>query len=443
MVCDRLSRSMETGGQRSTRPTRRRFLQAAGVASAAGLSGCTGIVVLGGTNTPPNATTVRLWTLFTGGDGVVMKNLVDKFNEEHDDIFIDRQRVPWAEYYKKVYASLTSRTAPDIAISHASRLRMLSEYLVPYEDVDIDRYLDVTHEQVTYDGKFVALPLDIHSVAHYYNKEIFEEAGLDPENPPTNWEEFKPAMDTIVEETPYTSYEPGADGFCFRTWLSWVTSAGERFLTNETTTPTPAFNTPRVVELTDVFDSMVSEWDWTAKSGGPATDAFTAGNHAVIMNGTWAYSLYKESANNIDFDWGVFTVSTGPNKKDNLAEGDSHTIIMPWNPNRSKKTERAARTAAKWLSTHPYWPLNSGHIPSTIETYDSKRFRTSKLWDKTMHLFAEQAKNGNIHYEPATERNSEYRRIMQQALIGIRTQNKETKQALTEAASQLNRVFDH
>lgn len=396
---------------------------------------------MGDTNSIGNATRIKYWTLFSGGDGKAMKQLVRKFNDEHDDIFIERQRIPWGEYYTKMYTSLTSRTAPDLAISHASRLRMLSDYLIPYDDVDLSQYLDITHEQVTYDDSVVAIPLDIHAVAHYYNKEIFEEAGLDPENPPTNWDEFKPAMDTIVQETPYTSYDPGADGFCFRTWLAWVASANEQFLKNEATTPQPAFNTQRVIEATEVFDKMVSEWNWTTKSGNASYDAFNTGNHAVTMDGTWAYARYKESADYIDFDWGTFTVSTGRHKKRNMTEGDSHTLVVPWNPNRSKEKEEAARTAAKWLSTNPNWPLNTGHIPSTLDTYNSQKLRSSKLWDKTMSLFAEQAKNGNVRYEPATHHNTEYRRIMQQALMAIRTQNKGTKQALSDAESQLNRVF--
>jgi multiple sugar transport system substrate-binding protein len=440
MVCDSLSCSSGSPSRRHTGgTTRRRFLQSAGVAGTAGLSGCTGFII--GGNTPTHATRIKFWTLFSGGDGQAMKALVEKFNDEHDDIFIERQRIPWGEYYRKMYTSLTSRTAPDIAISHASRLRMLSDYLIPFEDTDLSQYLDVIHEHLTYDDELLALPLDIHAVAHYYNKEIFEEAGLDPENPPTNWEEFKPAMDTIIQETPYSSYDPGADGFLFRTWLSWVASANEQFLKNEATTPTPAFNTARVTELTRPFDAMVSKWNWTTKSGLASYDAFNTGNHAVTMDGTWAYARYKESADNIDFDWGVFTVSTGRHKRENVTEGDSHTIVVPWNPNRSKEKEQAARTAARWLSTHPYWPLNTGHIPSTLKTYNSNKLRSSKLWDRTMHLFAKQAKNGNVRYEPATEHNTEYRRIIQQALMAIRTQNKSTEQALADAESQLNRVF--
>lgn len=441
MSRDSLSDSRGSASRRRTKSTtRRRFLQSVGAASVASLSGCTGLI-LGNNVQTGGPTRIKFWTLFSGGDGAVMKALVEKFNNEHNDVFIDRQRIPWDEYYRKMYTSLTSRTAPDIAVSHASRLRMLSDYLVPFENADLSQYLEVTHDHLTYDDKLVGLPLDIHAIAHYYNKDIFKQAGLDPENPPSNWNEFKSAMDTIVQETPHTAYDPGSDGFLFRTWLSWVASANEQFLKNESTTPVSAFNTERVRDLTRPFDTMTSKWEWTTKSGAASYDGFNTGNHAVIMDGTWAYSRYKKSAGNIDFDWGVFTVGVGKHKERNVTEGDSHTIVVPWNPNRTSEEEQAARKAARWLSTHPYWPLNTGHIPSTLRTYNSKKLRSSKLWDKTMNLFAKQAKNKNVRYEPATEDNAEYRRVMQQALMAIRTQNKSTEQALTDAEKRLNRVF--
>lgn len=428
---------------------RRRFIQSAGAAGVLGLAGCmgggsgksSGSGSNGGKTSDGGTTKLKYWTLFGGGDGKVMKALTDQFNKEHDDIQIERQRIPWGEYYNKLYTSLTSGTAPDLAICHASRLRRMKDYLNPMPDIDLSQFLDVTQSQVQYDGKQLAAPLDIHAVANYYNKDIFKEAGLDPEKPPTDWKSHKDAMQTIMKETDYTAYDPGPNGFCFRTWLSWVGSAGEQFLKNESETPQPAFNNDTVIELTRPFDKMVSEWGWTTKTGDASFDAFNTGKHAVIMDGTWAYSRWKESAGNVDFDWGVYTTSVGPNKQKNMTSGDSHTLTIPMNPDRSKAKEQAARKAAEWFATNSYWPLNSGHIPSTKKVIDSDELRNSNLWDKTMHLFAKQAKNGNIKYEPATDKNGEYRRIMQQALIGIRTQNKDVETALSDAEAQLKRAF--
>lgn len=370
-----------------------------------------------------------------------MKNLVDEFNKTHDDIYVDRQRIPWDQYYTKFYTSLTSRTPPDLAIAHASRLRPFVDYLRPYEEIDVSRYLPVTHDQVTFDGKVLALPLDIHAVANYYNKQIFEEAGLDPENPPTSWEPFKRAMNTIAEETDYYAFDPGDGGHGLRSWLAWLRSSKEQFLTNVATDPQPAFNTQDGRRVTQVFDDMVSKWNWTDKSAPPAYDGFNTGITAVTMDGTWAYSRYKESADNIDFPWGVFTVSIAPTKERNMTSGDSHTLIMPNIGDRTQKETEAALTVAEWLSTNVNWPLNSGHVPSTKENLQSSKLRSSKVWEKTLHLFAKQAANENVAYEPATEHNQRYRLIMGQMINAVRTQIKSPEKALRDAEQQLQRVF--
>lgn len=65
------------------------------------------------------------------------------------------------------------------------KIQALDEYLDPgvWEDLH-----DNIEEFVTYNGKHYAMPLLAEpSSLLYYRKDFFEEAGLDPEQPPTTW----------------------------------------------------------------------------------------------------------------------------------------------------------------------------------------------------------------------------------------------------------------
>lgn len=53
---------------------------------------------------------------------------------------------------------------------------------------------------VSYDGEMIAMPFNASSILLYYNKTMFEEAGLDPENPPATIAEMADACSKLVEK---------------------------------------------------------------------------------------------------------------------------------------------------------------------------------------------------------------------------------------------------
>ena len=61
---------------------------------------------------------ITMWTLFSGGEGSIMIDLITKFNAEHPDIVIEEQLIEWAQYYNKLLAGLISGESPDIGIMH-------------------------------------------------------------------------------------------------------------------------------------------------------------------------------------------------------------------------------------------------------------------------------------------------------------------------------------
>ena len=57
------------------------------------------------------------------------------------------------------------------------------------------------------DGRIHAVPAkSIYGVALHYNRALFEQAGLDPDNPPTTWDEVRTAAKAIKDETGNAGY---------------------------------------------------------------------------------------------------------------------------------------------------------------------------------------------------------------------------------------------
>ena len=69
--------------------------------------------------TGPNVS-LAFWNGFTGGDGPFMKQLVDQFNTEHQNIKVSMNMLQWADFYPKVPTAVQSGNGPDVG-DHAHR----------------------------------------------------------------------------------------------------------------------------------------------------------------------------------------------------------------------------------------------------------------------------------------------------------------------------------
>ena len=151
------------------------------------------------TPTPPPAGVVKI-TIFVGfGTGTspeqqaVHQELQDLYNSTHTDIQIEFLTVPWGEHVTKWTTMLAAGNSPDIALPIG--VGGISEFykgwldLTPYiqaDNYDMTRYAGATTEIHNYPGQGVlGLPLCVYPTVDFYNKDIFDAAGV--EYPPHQW----------------------------------------------------------------------------------------------------------------------------------------------------------------------------------------------------------------------------------------------------------------
>ncbi len=66
--------------------------------------------------------TLQFWNGFTGGDGAFMKDMVEKFNGERDNIVVEMNTLQWPEFYSKVPNAVASGAGPDVAAMHVDQV---------------------------------------------------------------------------------------------------------------------------------------------------------------------------------------------------------------------------------------------------------------------------------------------------------------------------------
>jgi multiple sugar transport system substrate-binding protein len=180
--------------------SRRQFLTAVGAAgAAAGLASCGGSgapqvgtgPTLGDTYTGPPVT-ISYWNGFTGGDGPAMRKLVADFNASQDRITVQQNTVRWAQYYQRVIAAVHAGKGPDVGAMHIEQLatQAVRQTVNPLNDVvdqlklSADQYPKQVWAGGEYNGQRYGIPLDVHSLASYTNKDLLSKAGTS--HPPTS-----------------------------------------------------------------------------------------------------------------------------------------------------------------------------------------------------------------------------------------------------------------
>lgn len=220
----RLFRHPATSPALQTPLTRRGLLAlGGGLGGAAFLAGCGGGQ---GAGTPPQAggdeefsgeytgpdLTLAYWNGFTGGDGPAMQQLVKDFSAEHDNIDVKNNSVDWPTFYQKLPAAVQAGKGPEVGVMHLDQLatNAVRRVILPLDD--LAEQLDISEDDFTpavweggiYNGARYGVPLDMHCLAMYYNKDHFEKAGI--AEPPTDGASFDEACQKLQKagfKTPF------------------------------------------------------------------------------------------------------------------------------------------------------------------------------------------------------------------------------------------------
>ena len=124
------------------------------------------------------------------------------FTEENPGISLDRTGFFDQEYIPALRTALLAGTAPDILFLHLGiEFSEFQSYLEPLDGFLEQSGLAFQENSLetgySSEGALKALPFSVQGIGWYYNRELFEQAGLDPDQPPSEWEDFLGACEQL------------------------------------------------------------------------------------------------------------------------------------------------------------------------------------------------------------------------------------------------------
>ncbi|SFC19538.1 ABC-type glycerol-3-phosphate transport system, substrate-binding protein [Nocardioides terrae] len=143
------------------------------------------------------------------------------------------------------------------------------------------------------DGKVYGLPSDVYANALHYNRELFTQAGLDPDKPPTTWDELRADAKAITDKTGVAGYGEMTKSNTGGWILSTLTYAmGGRMESEDGKTATldnpaseQALQLLHDMRWTDGSISSNNSYDWAS-----VHQAFASGKIAMFVSGSDVYN---------------------------------------------------------------------------------------------------------------------------------------------------------
>jgi raffinose/stachyose/melibiose transport system substrate-binding protein len=310
-------------------------------------------LAVGAMTAPAMAVDITLWS-WRQEDRAAYEQFIDTFEQANPDINVTFEAFPPENYQTIVSTALAGGTGPDVIQVRAyGNLETIAKpgYLLPLDAETVPELADLPEpalkaESVRDDGKIYAVPFASQTMLVIYNKDIFEENGLEE---PETWDDLVALCEKMVE----AGITPFANG----TATAWqnetivgalLSSMLGKELEQDILDGKADFNDPRFVdalgklkEISQYFSPNFVGVDYAASQ-----QLFVAGRAAMFAGGS--FELANFTKQNPDLNLGIFA---SPVAK----EGDERLVAVFYDGgfavNAASENKEAALKLVRFLAT--------------------------------------------------------------------------------------------
>lgn len=152
------------------------------------------------------AVEIQYWQYVFDARIKAMDQLIANFEKANPDIKVTQTTFPYADYQTKVAAAITAGEGPDVVqfyygwlhnFKTGQLIQPLPQDAFPAAQIEKDFFPIIS--AMKQDGQYWGLPTAVRSLALFYNKNIFKDAGLDPNKAPATLDQLVDAAKKTVK----------------------------------------------------------------------------------------------------------------------------------------------------------------------------------------------------------------------------------------------------
>jgi multiple sugar transport system substrate-binding protein len=305
-------------------------------------------------------------------------------------IDVIQERAPVSSYIEKVLTEAAAGMAPDVMFVEAGNFKAfvdkgllvnLTELMKndPNKDFNIKDYYPEIVDRFTVDGKLYVVPRDIAPICViYYNKKIFDDAGVPYPKDNWTWDDFLKTAQKLTKRDAkgmFTQY-----GFLdeWTIWEAWVYSNGGAIVDNVKHPTKCVLDTPEAIAGVQFRADLSGKYGVAPAPSVIATESmgvqgtaslFMGGKVAMFYTGYWKSGYFRDVSK---FDWDVVMFPVGPKGRRAYPTGGSGYAITSQCKDKQKAWEVlksfAGEKGQRFLSSQ------GGLQPAIIKLAESPQF---------------------------------------------------------------------
>jgi multiple sugar transport system substrate-binding protein len=368
-----------------------------------------------------------------------MQKTIDEFQKQHPNIKVDIQLTPWANYWDKLKTAAAGGEINDILWMngpyfpfYASKGLLLD--LQPYMDKDklpLDKYPTTILGLYKYKDHYYAGPRDFDTIALFYNKDLFDAAGV--KYPDDTWD-----WNTMLDAAKKLTKAPDQWGMVVwnsgqEQYMNFLYANGGAILSDDKTKCT--LDQPQSIQAFQFLVDMIYKDKVSQQPpamGDDPTVFFQQGKAAMITTGSWNVGPYSKD---LKFKWGIAPLPKSPNT------GNRVSVIHGLGNVISAKTKHPdeAWEFVKFMANQPGQQIlaDTGTQIPTLEGL-AKNWQDAHK-DQQTQIFLDATKYSKEY--PASVTFSEWNDVLNKGLTQIYNNQVPVEQGLKDICSQMNPIL--
>ncbi|MCW3816018.1 sugar ABC transporter substrate-binding protein [Micromonospora sp. DR5-3] len=423
----------KTGGcsDRARGGVRRRSLVAAvGVGLLLSATAC------GGGGSPGSEKVELSYRIWDKNQQPAMQQIVDKFQAANPNIKVTIQLTPSAEFWTKMQADATAGSAPDVFWMNGPNAQFYAsnKVLLPLSDelksngVDLANYPEALTRIYSYEGKQYGIPKDFDTIGLWYNKKLFDAAGVKYPDETWTWQNVADAARKLTNESKGI-YGIAAPPFGQENYYNTIFQAGGYVVSPDG--KASGYEQPAAVEglrfWTELMKAKVSPSVKSMTDTFPA-QMFQSGKLAMYYAGSWdAVAFAKDDNIKNDIDVAV------------LPQGQKRAVVIHGLANVAYAKTKHPKEAMKFIAF--LGSKEAADIQANTGTVIPAFAGTQDTWVKSMPQYHLQAYLDELAYAvpyPTSKNTSAWQSKEAEILTPAWNGEKDIATAATELATMMN-----
>ncbi|MBA4537834.1 ABC transporter substrate-binding protein [Bacillus aquiflavi] len=376
----------------------------------------------------------------------LIEKLADDFNKEHPNIIVKPVYTgTYEETMTKVQTAIQGKDSPDLAVLLSTDLYTLIDMdaIIPMDElIKKDKagemlagFYPAFMENSETEGNTWSIPFQRSTIVLYYNKDAFKEAGLDPEKPPTNWDELAEYATKLNKPGSQWGVEIPTSGFPYWMFQAFALQNGKNLMNDDGTKV--YFNTKENVEALQYWVDLAKNHkvmpegviDWAT-----APSDFIEGKTAMLYHTTGNLTNIKENAK---FNFGVAFMPA--NKQFGSPTGGGNFYVFK---GISEEKQAAAWKFIRWATESEraaQWSIDTGYVATRKSAYETDLMKEYTNSFPQATVARDQLEHASA--ELSTHNNGKVYKAINDAIQAVVTGQEEPEEALKKAQKEAEQIL--